>query len=267
MNRSSVVDPPIDLRRRLAISPAEGDEPLDAAALFDWMADSPSGESSWDELLSQRRVILLVGPAHTGKTTELLLLQRRLRHADKACFFLDMSLVMRQSVHDALGTEADAFAEWLAGKKAGVILLDALDEAVLGDERALTTCLFKLTRALSGRGVDRCRFVISSRPGAWSTYDVLQLIRDQLAAPARRSRVQPNGKLRLDARWPSSSHLMRSAWLRSLISRRSSSIGSCPSATARATHPWSGIARSSSALVLPPHRLDHLNGSCARWLQ
>lgn len=188
----------IDLNRRPIVSPVEGDDPVDAAALFDLLAEGDFGEVRWEKLLDERRVILLVGPAHTGKTSELKLLRKRLREANRACFFLDMAVVVRQSVEDALGLEADAFEAWMAEDAEAVILLDALDEAELCDEKALTVCLLRVSRKLSARGVDRCRFVISSRPGAWSTHEVLKEIRVQLAAPARSVRSAEDGAFVLD---------------------------------------------------------------------
>jgi hypothetical protein len=49
-----------------------------------------------------------------------------------------MAIVVRQSVEDALGLEADAFEAWMAEDAEAVILLDALDEAELC-ERARTS--------------------------------------------------------------------------------------------------------------------------------
>lgn len=191
--RTLADDELIDLNRRPIVSPVEGDDPDDAAALFDLLAEGEFGEVKWEKLLDERRVILLVGPAHTGKTSELKLLRRRLREANRACFFLDMAIVVRQSIEDALGLEADAFEAWMAKNTEAVILLDALDEAELCDEKALTVCLLRVSRKLSAHGVNRCRFVISSRPGAWSTHEVLKEIRVQLAAPARSVRPADGG--------------------------------------------------------------------------
>lgn len=188
----------IDLNRRPIVSAVEGGDPVDAAALFDLLAEGDFGEVGWEKLLDERRVILLVGPAHTGKTSELKLLRKRLRKAKRACFFLDMAVVVRQSIEDALGLEAEAFEAWMAEDAEAVILLDALDEAELCDEKALTVCLLRVSRQLSARGVNRCRFVISSRPGAWSTNDVLKEIRVQLAAPARSVRPADDGAFVLD---------------------------------------------------------------------
>lgn len=188
----------IDLNRRPIISPVEGDDPVDSAALFELLAEGDFGEVKWEKLLDERRVILLVGPAHTGKTSELKLLRKRLREADRACFFLDMAVVVRQSVEDALGLEADTFEAWMAEGAEAVILLDALDEAELCNEKALTVCLLRVSRKLSARGVNRCRFVISSRPGAWSTHEVLKEIRVQLAAPERSVLPVDDGAFTLD---------------------------------------------------------------------
>lgn len=40
----------IDLNRRPIVSPVEGDDPIDAAALFDLLAEGDFGEVRWEKL-------------------------------------------------------------------------------------------------------------------------------------------------------------------------------------------------------------------------
>jgi hypothetical protein len=73
-------------------------------ALFEAFAEGSAVETTWNELL-KHRVCLLVGPAHCGKTSELKLLQRRLREKDRACFMLDLGTLVRSTVDEAMGTD------------------------------------------------------------------------------------------------------------------------------------------------------------------
>ena len=75
------------------------------AALFEAFAEGAAVESSWDELL-KHRVCLLVGPAHCGKTSELKLLQRRLRDQYWACFMLGLGTLVRSTVDETIGAAA-----------------------------------------------------------------------------------------------------------------------------------------------------------------
>lgn len=149
------------------------------AALFEAFAEGSAVESTWDELL-KHRVCLLVGPAHCGKTSELKLLQRRLRDKDRACFMLDLGTLVRSTVDEAMGADKSAFSDWSQGDTEGIFLLDALDEAELCDDKALLVCINKVGSSLGLPGLRRSRFVVSSRPGSWSSADVLDTIRDGL---------------------------------------------------------------------------------------
>lgn len=149
------------------------------AALFEAFAEGSAVETTWDELL-KHRVCLLVGPAHCGKTSELKLLRRRLRDKDRACFMLDLGTLVRSTVDDAMGADRSAFGGWCQGDTEGIFLLDALDEAELCDDKALLVCINKVASCLGLPALRRSRFVVSSRPGSWSSADVLDTIRDGL---------------------------------------------------------------------------------------
>ena len=121
----------IDLQRHPCLRPeAVSDDPVDE---FD-RGFAPN--TSWGELL-EYRVVLLTGPAHCGKTSELMLLSSRLRSDDKVCFMLDLGTLYRCTFSDALGADAQRYSTWHSGNAEAVFLLDALDEAELCDDKAL----------------------------------------------------------------------------------------------------------------------------------
>ena len=150
-----------------------------SAALLEAFADGSAVESNWDELL-KHRVCLLVGPAHSGKTAELMMLQRRLLDKDRACFMLDLGTLVRSTLNEAMGADISAFRDWSQANTEGIFLLDALDEAELCDDKALLICINKLGSSLGLPGLRRSRFVVSSRPGSWASVDVLNAIRGGL---------------------------------------------------------------------------------------
>lgn len=171
----------VDLGRK-PMRPFEGGRDAKVgAALFEAFAEGSAVETTWDGLL-RHRVCLLVGPAHCGKTSELKLLQRRLRDIDRACFMLDLGTLVRSSVDEAMGADKSVFVGWCQGDTEGIFLLDALDEAELCDDKALLVCINKVASCLGLPALRRSRFVVSSRPGSWSSADVLDTIRDGLCA-------------------------------------------------------------------------------------
>ena len=169
----------VDLGRKPMRPFADESNAKVGAALFEAFAEGSAVESTWDDLL-KHRVCLLVGPAHCGKTSELKLLQRRLLDKDQACFMLDLGTLVRSTVDEAMGADKLAFSDWSQGETEGVFLLDALDEAELCDDKALLICINKVGSSLGLPGLRRSRFVVSSRPGSWSSADVLNTIRDGL---------------------------------------------------------------------------------------
>lgn len=169
----------VDLGRKPMKPLADESNAKVGAALFEAFSEGSEIESNWDELLTHR-VCLLVGPAHSGKTSELKLLQRRLRAEARACFMLDLGTLVRATFDESLGADRLAFGDWTQGSAEGVFLLDALDEAELCDDKALLICIGKMASSLGLNGLRRSRFVVSSRPGSWSSINVLDTIRDGL---------------------------------------------------------------------------------------
>lgn len=172
----------IDLDRKLVVFPR-----LDTAGSTEVTSDllievGLGDETTWKKLLESKRVILLIGPAHCGKTSELTLLKSRLLKEGQACFLMDMATLTTASVDEALGAASVDLQAWIAASDQAVIILDALDEAVLCDERALSTSLRKVCARLGSAGVRRARFVVSSRPGSWTSRGMLSEIREQLEA-------------------------------------------------------------------------------------
>ena len=93
---------------------------------------------------------------------------------------LDLGTLVRSTVDEAMGADKSAFSDWGQGETEGIFLLDALDEAELCDDKALLICINKMGSSLGLPRLRRSRFVVSSRPGAWSSADVLDTIRDGL---------------------------------------------------------------------------------------
>lgn len=174
----------LDIGRRLSIY-TENLSDENATEVFAQVEQGYGRGSSWDELL-ERRITLLIGRANTGKTSELKLLHERLREAGRFSFMLPLRAVYEKRSVDELFTPRstyDEFNRWSQSGDEAVFLLDSVDEADLFREGAFVDCLRVLRRLLRDSLLVRARWVISSRPGSWSSAEMLALVRSELCPP------------------------------------------------------------------------------------
>lgn len=92
---------------------------------------------------------------------------------DRPGLFIRIERLCAHAFDDALESDADRqiVKRWRRGKTDLVVFLDAVDEAKLPrdlDKNPLRTAI-RSVEAAAGRDIDRLRFVISSRPSAWTT--------------------------------------------------------------------------------------------------
>ena len=124
----------LDLNRQPRRVAPWASESSDELETFEAYVRADIGSDAWPALL-RSELCLLVGPALCGKSTELKLLRGRLRDQGTSCFLLDMKVLLEESVSD-VAASGDSLDSWLHdGTRTGVFLLDALDEAVLCDDR------------------------------------------------------------------------------------------------------------------------------------
>ncbi len=140
---------------------------------------------TWNEAL-KHRVVLVVGRANTGKTSELKLLMDRLNSAGGKAFFLPLRALYEEVEQTELfsSSRLAAFEEWkLSAAGDATFLLDSVDEAELSHEGAFEICLRRFRRRLTDEQALRARWVISTRPGSWTSSRLLDTIQSELVPP------------------------------------------------------------------------------------
>src|SRR4029079_14528398 len=89
------------------------------------------GWLDWNELLSDRRVVLLA-EASSGKSEEFRNQQKKLSSQGKPAFFIRIEELADQGFEAALDPgSAEAFAKWRSGIEQAHFFLDSVDEARL----------------------------------------------------------------------------------------------------------------------------------------
>jgi len=159
------------------------------------------GRLTWSDLHEQR-VVVVVGEAGIGKTTEFKSETERLRRLGKAAFFIELNqLVDSESWTLALGPFVETYNAWEQSTEDGYFFLDAVDEARLTSHAALKKAL-QVVNANLRKHFDKVRVAISSRLTDWSIQDVQLTIDELLISPielACRPRpelaVIPSGKM------------------------------------------------------------------------
>lgn len=125
---------------------------------------------NWDWLLASRIAVVL-NEAGAGKTIELMDQAQRLR-GDREGFFLRIERLCGQEFKTAFESADDylRFERWCRSPREGVFFLDSVDEAKLPRDligNPLSVAIQRVEQALTGL-TRRARFVISSRPSAWT---------------------------------------------------------------------------------------------------
>lgn len=140
------------------------------------------GRLTWSDLHEQR-VVVVVGEAGIGKTTEFKNETLRLRRLRKAAFFIELNqLVDSDSWALSLGQSVAAFNAWQQSTEDGYFFLDAVDEARLTSHAALKRAL-QVVNATLRQHFPRVRVAISSRLTDWSIKDVQATVDEIVVSP------------------------------------------------------------------------------------
>ncbi|MBB5441608.1 MULTISPECIES: hypothetical protein [unclassified Paraburkholderia] len=158
----------------------------------DWTTylDAKHGKLTWSDL-HEKRVVVVVGEAGIGKTTEFKDETERLRTQGKVAFFVELSqLAVSDSWELALGQSDSAFEAWQQSTEVGYFFLDAVDEARLTSHVALKKAL-RLVHANLRLYFSRVRVAVSSRWTDWSIDDVQTAVKELLVEPIDRACRKP----------------------------------------------------------------------------
>lgn len=124
-----------------------------------------SGWLDWEQLRQRRRVILLAEAA-SGKTEEFRHQCDVLRAAGSPAFFLRIEELADQGTEAALdGDSVKLLETWLAGSGEAWFFLDSVDEARL-NRKSFDTALKRFARDL-GTGLERAHVYVSCRVTDW----------------------------------------------------------------------------------------------------
>gem|GEM_PF-6388055 len=174
----------VDIGRRLSVARSTLNT-TNAEEMLSLVEGGHGEPMTWNDAL-KHRVVLVVGRANTGKTSELNLLMNRLNSTGGKAFFLPLRALYREVDQTALfsSSRLAAFEEWkLNAAGDATFLLDSVDEAELSQEGAFEICLRRFRRQLTDEQVLRARWVISTRPGSWTSSRLLDTIQSELLPP------------------------------------------------------------------------------------
>ncbi|GAB4223499.1 MAG: hypothetical protein Tsb005_18770 [Gammaproteobacteria bacterium] len=151
------------------------DDDLD---LSEFVALKTGDEISWQELLEKRRIVLLA-EAGSGKTTEIKHAAINLRDDDKFAFFLRLENIP-DNFEDSfeIGT-FDEFNQWLKSGEEGWLFLDSIDEARLRDPRNFESAIKRVSKFINA-ALDRVHIILTGRVNAWRSQTDLALCTEYL---------------------------------------------------------------------------------------
>ena len=144
---------------------------------------------TWNAL-ENRSVVVVLGEAGVGKTSEFLSRVKVLRERGSMALFIALSGII-DAQRWSLGPEdAKLFKDWMESKQEGYFFLDAIDESRLKDSGALTYALSAVYEKLQEH-MERTHFVLSSRHSDWAVPEVQEAIHVYLTRPAAIARLPP----------------------------------------------------------------------------
>lgn len=180
------IAPRLDLKREFNSVSADGDLHDD---LLRSMRRHNGRVQDWNWVL-RSRVVVVLNEAGAGKTAELVDQAARMPN-DRPGFFLRIERLCTRNFASAFESEAEhrRFQQWRRSRREAVFFLDSVDEAKLPrdlDRNPLSLAIQTVEQALSGQ-IHRTRFVISSRPSAWTPELELTEVRRLAAVYAKRA--------------------------------------------------------------------------------
>lgn len=139
------------------------------------------GTKSWDDLLNRRRVVVLA-EAGSGKTEEMKEQTRRLKTEGKAAFYATVQDVGRLGLDSALSVaDRSRLSEWHSSNQHAIFLIDSIDEAKLDGIR-LERALSNLADGIFG-AEGRAHIILSGRHTDWQFRHDLRRLNDILPVP------------------------------------------------------------------------------------
>ena len=152
-----------------------------------WILRGRGQQLTWGQLLERRRVVILA-EAESGKTCELRERAKQLTESGTFAFFVPIERLVGDPLEQILSSaQEERFKEWKVSNDEAYFFLDAMDEAK-ATQSSFSAAVTKLERALRGQ-LKNVRIFFSSRPHRRDCFSdgsiITELLKPSLAAPER----------------------------------------------------------------------------------
>lgn len=157
----------IDLNRRFYETPDQKNPEELAQASYLLRGLSNDNTLGWPELL-QRWIVVILGEAGSGKSTELQFQADKLRGHSEQSFFVRLDRLVSESLVEALGDrDRVAFQDWQRGSHTCWFFFDSVDESKIRRPDDFLITLDKICDAIGIRELRRARLIFTSRISEW----------------------------------------------------------------------------------------------------
>jgi hypothetical protein len=177
----------LELQRTFSVAKEMPDDAVDydykIYQAFSNFSNEPT--RTWEGLL-EHQVVVVLGEAGIGKTTEFRDRANRLSQEGQAAFFVPLNDALdKDLLNELLAANPSNLETWLASNGPGYFFLDAVDEARLQTHNDLSLALHNTVR-LVRQGLGRARFILSSRITDWYTPGVKEIVQQVICGAIQR---------------------------------------------------------------------------------
>ncbi|MFZ2999749.1 MAG: hypothetical protein WA071_05425 [Undibacterium umbellatum] len=149
---------------------------------FDWSNFAGLGTLTWDKLHG-KRIVVVLGEAGIGKTTEFKMESQRLSLSGKSAFFIPLNQISgAEGWQLALTAVQIEYERWLNSEDQAYFFLDAVDESRLKSPSDFQKALAVISHQLMAK-FHKINFVLSSRITDWSIPEVQNAVDTYLVKP------------------------------------------------------------------------------------
>lgn len=134
------------------------------------------------ENLSTIDLVIVLGEAGAGKSTEMKNRVKVLRAANQYAFFIPINEIAGREAWELTVVADDLYHTWLGTSEPATFFFDSIDEARLKNATGFVTALRVIRNELKDY-FSRIKIVVSSRPSDWNIAEVKAAVNSNLAAP------------------------------------------------------------------------------------
>jgi hypothetical protein len=170
----------LDLDRRFYEACVETGAEDEAVRSYLFGVKTPGMDITWSELLEHELVVIL-GEAGSGKTTELRLQADRLRGESEKVFLLQLDRLVSTPFIEVLAEQGRCdFRDWQRTQVLAYFLFDSVDESKIRRTSDFFTALDRISEVLDKSTLSRARIVLTSRISEWRPTTDTEEVRKRL---------------------------------------------------------------------------------------